>query len=280
LMFKQFTTCLIILISTLEIFSQSAQTVPNLELRWRFENSKLIDFKPFLSSEGLVISMLGGETALLDAESGNVLWTHESVGEIVSELLIKDGLVFVPTVSDSVKKTKTLTVISLKTGLTIRTESNLENTLTNEIASDNTKLSNPSQDNLFVTENTVSSKISGKTLWKTKVGGEINHIGVNRFGILVSSDDNYLYLLNPKNGNKIWKDRFTGKVLGTNYISEKIGIITVYGESKLQLFDVQKGKLLSFIGLQTDEYPTANMVGRTNRFYLGTNRGVLCFITK
>jgi outer membrane protein assembly factor BamB len=283
LMFKQFTIYPAVLICMLAVYPQVPETVPTLVAGWRFESSELTDFKPVLSSEGLVVSLLAGKVVLLDTESGSILWTNESAGEITSEPIVRDSFVFVSRMlTDADKSRQTLTTISLKTGLTVKTEPSVLSSDSTEIdqpiknASDNVfQLSSDSE--IFIAQNTVHRKVKGRIIWRAKLGGKINNIEANIYGFLVSSDDNYLYLLNPKNGNKVWKNRFSGKVLGTISVNEKVGVVTVYGENSLQLFDIQKGRLLSSLKFGTDEYPFSSLIRKAGQFYIGTNRGVRRF---
>jgi outer membrane protein assembly factor BamB len=176
-----------------------------------------------------------------------------------------------PDTAKTLKKFSLITGIQVGSGVTDEKLFNLPSKLnvrTND-ASDNILTSN-------IKKNTIEKYISNRLIWKTTVGGNINDILINKYGVLISSSDNYLYQLNNKNGNKVWKIRFNNKVSGVGFLSENIGIVSIYAESKAYLLDFQKGKLLDFFSLEGNEYTVNKPLIDKDRVFLQTNNRVIC----
>ncbi len=55
---------------------------------------------------------------------------------------------------------------------------------------------------------------SGKKVWKLRTGGEISSIVSSQRGLLISSYDNFLYMVSTLDGRIIWKRRMEGRSTG------------------------------------------------------------------
>lgn len=91
--------------------------------------------------------------------------------------------------------------------------------------------------------------------WKFKSGGQISSISVTKEGLLVSSYDNFLYLIGSNNGNILWKRRLSGRLLKRPEISESTAVITVLGESGASIIDLKSGKITGKITGGNDDGP-------------------------
>lgn len=83
----------------------------------------------------------------------------------------------------------------------------------------------------------------GKPVWKFKSGAGISHVAVSRKGILVTSRDNFIYLISMYNGDVIWKRRMPGRIIDSLLVAEHLIFSRVYGESSAFLIDLENGKI-------------------------------------
>jgi outer membrane protein assembly factor BamB len=270
-MFKILNLIFVLFFCTHNCWSQIYNNALKLETVWQFESENLSENKIIQASEGLIISLSENKFILLDPDLGEVLWSNEVTGEIISEPFVKEDYLYITTSLPN--NENKINKFSLKTGIQVGSQTNIENPLKNSNASDNKK-------ELIIQKNTIQKIINNKIIWKTKIGGNINDVTVNKYGILVSSSDNFLYGLNNKNGNKIWKIRFTNKVSGANLLTENIGIVNVYAESKVQIFDIQKGKLIDFFLLKDNEFPVNKPLISKGTVILQTNDKIICLKLK
>jgi outer membrane protein assembly factor BamB len=274
LMFKTLNLIFILIICACNCWSQAVDNAVKFEIVWQFEDESLSERQIILTEQGIIVSPSENKFTLLDADSGEVLWTLEITGEIIAEPFVAADYLYIPTSlpnnANILKKFSLKTGIQIGTGL-IENLSGIDRQ--NKNASDNAIT--------FTIQNNTVQKISrNKSIWKTKTGGNINDVLINKYGILISSSDNYLYQLNLKNGNKVWKIRFNNKVLGTNLLNENIGIVIVYAENKLHIFDTQKGKLISYFLLNKNESLYNKPVVKKDLIYLQTSNRIICLQIK
>ena len=270
-MFKTLNLIFILIFCVHNGWSQSVGNAVNLETLWQFQSESFSERKLLPTSEGIIVSLTENKFILLDADKGEILWTIEVAGEVISEPFADEDFLFFPT--SRLNDNSIIKKFSLKTGIQIGTETKVQNTAQNLNASDNV-IKITSQNN------TIKKNTLDKVIWKTKLGGSINDILINKYGILVSSSDNYLYQLNKKNGNKIWKIRFKNKVLGSNLLNENVGVVNIYAENKVQIIDVQKGKLNGFFLLEENEFPVNKPLFIKDKVLLQTNVRIICLKLK
>lgn len=77
--------------------------------------------------------------------------------------------------------------------------------------------------------------------WKTKTGGEITNLLLLPKGVLVTSNDNFIYLFDRKKADKIWKKRLSGRIKGLYLLDESKIIAEVNDSEYLLQIDVNDG---------------------------------------
>lgn len=117
---------------------------------------------------------------------------------------------------------------------------------------------------------------SKKSLWGVKVGGEISGIIKTDKGLLVSSFDNFIYMLDINKGHKIWKKRFAGRLAGKPSVNGNLAIIV--GDIRNSYFlDLSDGKILRQISLIENE-SFLQTHGFINEYsFLSTDKRILVF---
>lgn len=91
------------------------------------------------------------------------------------------------------------------------------------------------------------NKKKKKTLWKFQNGGAVSFINYTSRGLLVTSFDNFAYMLDIRSGNPIWKTRFAGRIALQPLVAGTTAAITSVGSSELLVLDLQTGKILNQI---------------------------------
>jgi outer membrane protein assembly factor BamB len=85
-------------------------------------------------------------------------------------------------------------------------------------------------------------------VWTFKSGGKISGIyPIGDSEILVTSFDNFTYLLNFANGHVVWKRREPSRILETAIVKSNYAGVTPFGEASVLFFDPDNGKSLGQI---------------------------------
>lgn len=116
-----------------------------------------------------------------------------------------------------------------------------------------------------------------KTFWKTYTGGKITGISVLENGVLVSSDDNFMYLLSKNNGNKIWRINLGGRIIGKTFLNEKTVLVLVSGTDTAIIFDLENGRPINRISLSDDIYFVSPPLKLNDLLVLPTQKGLYIY---
>ncbi|MGI8467812.1 MAG: PQQ-binding-like beta-propeller repeat protein [Pyrinomonadaceae bacterium] len=88
-----------------------------------------------------------------------------------------------------------------------------------------------------------------KLLWESRAGADITSITELADKLLVSSSDNYIYLLSRKNGNRVWKKRLAGRNSGMPPVKDGVAVFSPLGERTATFLELLKGKQVNQISL-------------------------------
>lgn len=134
--------------------------------------------------------------------------------------------------------------------------------------------------NLFISDKTgniLSVNEEGKTNWEVKVGAEITNITKAAKGLLVSSLDNYVYLLSEKNGNRIWRKRLAGRSTGKPLIKDNVAAFSTLNGNDAVFIDLKKGNTVNRIAVDNDNYFTGNPVDGGDLIIFQTFQGLIAY---
>ncbi len=118
---------------------------------------------------------------------------------------------------------------------------------------------------------------TGVEAWKARTGGKIVNIKVISQGILVSSNDNYVYLLSHANGKKLWKRKMSGRIVGAGLVGDKYGAFVSNSSSEVLIIDLDTGKIVNRVGLDSNELYVAPPLELKGRLILLTGSGVTAY---
>lgn len=90
--------------------------------------------------------------------------------------------------------------------------------------------------------------------WKFKSGAQVSTITAAGKKILVTSYDNFVYLMSPIDGRISWKRRLAGRAAERPLVTEAFVAVTIVGEPGVSFLDARSGKLINRISLDEDDY--------------------------
>ena len=114
-------------------------------------------------------------------------------------------------------------------------------------------------------------------VWNIKIGGKISSLTTTEQGVLVTSFDNFVYLINQNNGKKIWKKRLSGRLLFKPLVIESEKLLVVVENDTAYFIGLENSKLLNRITLPAGEYFTNTPVLLSGRYIFQTNSGLISF---
>jgi hypothetical protein len=112
--------------------------------------------------------------------------------------------------------------------------------------------------------------------WKFRNGGLVSSITGAKDSILVTSHDNFVYLMST-GGRVIWKRRLPGRAAEKPIVTQSLVIVSIIGESGAELIDINSGKLLNRISPEDDNYPTAAPAAASGFIILADGAGVYSY---
>ncbi len=116
-----------------------------------------------------------------------------------------------------------------------------------------------------------------KYSWTFKAGGEISGIVKTEKGLLISSFDNFIYMIDAESGGILWKKRFAEKLREKPAVDDNKAIIN--GDEKNSfIINLSDGKTIRQISLPNDEYylRSSTFIDKDS-FLLLTDKRILVF---
>jgi outer membrane protein assembly factor BamB len=114
-------------------------------------------------------------------------------------------------------------------------------------------------------------------IWNMRYGGEISSITLTRNGILVTSLDNFAYLVSLQGGKKIWKRRLAGRISVKPLIVGDFLIFITEVNSNVTIMDLKNGKVVNQISLAGKGFILATPLIISNLMVVLTNKGIFAF---
>ena len=112
---------------------------------------------------------------------------------------------------------------------------------------------------------------------KFRLGGEISSIAHTSRGLLISSFDNFIYLLASSGNKVIWKKRLAGRIAAAPQFNENFVIVATTEATAASVIDLRNGKLFDKIVLPKNDFFTGKNL-RSGKFFIYlTKAGVLSF---
>ncbi|MBS1793963.1 MAG: PQQ-binding-like beta-propeller repeat protein [Acidobacteria bacterium] len=120
----------------------------------------------------------------------------------------------------------------------------------------------------------ISSDAERKAIyWKVRLGGAVKSITASENGYLISCLDNFVYLLDRKTGDLLWKRRIDGRPAFNPIIRDGFVILSALGDEFLQIFNLDNGKPVNKIRLDSNSFILGAPLFFQRMLILPTNRG-------
>jgi outer membrane protein assembly factor BamB len=118
---------------------------------------------------------------------------------------------------------------------------------------------------------------TGELAWKARAGAEVSDISVTDHGVLISSNDNFAYMLSPTRGDRKWKRKFAGRLVGSPVLRENYGLFVTAAGTEGLILNLTNGKFANNVSLFDEAYFTGASTGILDGFSLFTSRGTLFY---
>lgn len=116
--------------------------------------------------------------------------------------------------------------------------------------------------------------------WKFRLGAAVSNISFTPKGLLITSLDNFAYLISSKEGNLIWKRRLTGRISDKLLVFDNYALLTTIANPIIFVLELSAGKLINEIVLEDEDLLIANPIKSMNKIIVPTSKGLYAFSSK
>jgi len=234
---------------------------------WQFKIAESDKVYLYDTGDSLTIFLNNGMAYSLAKTDGKLLWTRNLGSNLSARPLEKNSEIILGTAD------KQVVYLSLKDGRTLRKFEIKEQSAV--IAEDT------DGNNLIVGDRKGSvwslNKKKQKRRWTLRQGAEISNLLYTAQGLLMSSFDNFVYLVAETSGKLIWKKRLPGRIAAEPQIKDNHIIINSIDESAAFVLELNTGKLINKITLEDDNFFTGESMQLNNLLIYATLRGIVSF---
>lgn len=203
-----------------------------------------------IQSQGFVFAASqSGWMAAFDAASGEKLW----------ERLFPDGLSAQPSVVGGAAaigtRTNEVVLIDIKTGSDLLSHKETQR-LTAVAALESRQI-------VYGSERGRLERVDSDnkpSRWKFRAGGQISGIKPNGDRLLISSFDNFIYMVSPK-GDLDWKKRLPGRPAENVLLMDGVGVVAISGDGSAIVFNSENGRTVNRIDFGDSIIESAISVG-------------------
>lgn len=202
-----------------------------------------------LLADRIIIINQSGDCYALKKENGEILWQSRIAAKLTSQPAFEGNTIAFGNADNK------LVMISAVDGAKI-----------NEFKTKNpiTAISLQTPDQLVFGDkkgNVIAMNLkTNNQVWEIRQGAEISSINPSKIGLLVSSFDNFVYLISPNSGKVLWKKRLPGRILYKPLLLDKYVIVTNSYDSNAAIVDLKNGKTINRIVFEEGNYFTNNVL--------------------
>lgn len=103
--------------------------------------------------------------------------------------------------------------------------------------------------------------------WRFRNGAEISSVTLTAVGLLISSFDNFIYLVSENGGKPIWKKRFSSRITAAPLVKDNYFIVIATDESGAVVAELKGGRSVNKITLEDNNFFTGSSF-RTGDFLI------------
>ncbi len=207
----------------------------------------------------------GGVTSIRKSDA-QIIWKENFGQEISSPPDLNKNKIYISTGDNSI-----LTV-SADNGVIVSKLSKLKSPASILIADENNLYWGDRKG--FVTRADTSTK---SRIWNVRYGGEISSLTITRNGVLVTSLDNFVYLISMQKGKKIWKRRLAGRILVRPLIAHGFVVFVTAADNNAVILDLRNGRIINQISLADTSFILSAPLVIRNLLVFSTSKGIFAF---
>ncbi len=117
-----------------------------------------------------------------------------------------------------------------------------------------------------------------KILWQLRYGAEISNLVLTPMGILVTSFDNFIYMVSREKGKLIWKKRLAARITEMPLIIDNFGVFVTSTEAVANIIELAAGKSINQIFPGTENYLNSRLIALNNLIAFPTNKGLITVV--
>jgi outer membrane protein assembly factor BamB len=209
-----------------------------------------------------------GEMNSVGKSDGKIAWSVELGTKLSSSPLIKNTEIFLGTSDRRILK------LSLTDGRVLeQTKIPAPPTVIIENSGKNKLIVGDGKGNLL-SLNKRFGKNTKAIEWKFRNGAEISSVTLTAKGLLITSFDNFIYMVSETGGKLIWKKRFSGRVIAAPLVKDNFFIVSSADEAAASVIELNSGRSVNKITLENDNFFTGLPLKTGNLLVYSTLRGV------
>jgi len=112
-------------------------------------------------------------------------------------------------------------------------------------------------------------------VWRFRNGARISDLTVTSEGIVVTSLDNFVYLISESNGVVRWKKRQVGRISDITLDRGSLGVVITVGEPNAAVLDIQNGKTVGVLTIRDNEAFIRRPIFSNGRFIFFTTERIM-----
>jgi outer membrane protein assembly factor BamB len=117
----------------------------------------------------------------------------------------------------------------------------------------------------------------GRMRWRTRTGAGVPSVAATPFGLVVASLDNFVYLLNYRRGDHVWKRQLGGRIAAQPLTNGDCALFVPLGGDAGIVLALHDGKTLNSLEVGADGNTAAAPIIADNVLLLTTRHGLIAF---
>ncbi len=219
----------------------------------------------------IVLTGDNGDMTAVSNTDGEIVWSrlfniNNTNSSISSSLFYLQDRVLIATAPDNIF------LLSLETGRTIFQMKTATSLSTVFFSNEKVIVWGDKKGGIFATD-----ILTKKTIWKIRGGAEVSNVNYTVHGLLITSFDNFIYLVSIKSGKRLWKRRLEGRISVEPLIINNYAIIITPANFRASILDLTVGKPVNQINLPDNNYFTLRPVVIGKLVVFSTLKGLVAF---
>ncbi|HEX8371032.1 MAG TPA: PQQ-binding-like beta-propeller repeat protein [Pyrinomonadaceae bacterium] len=218
------------------------------------------------NNNSIILASETGQILFIDKISGAETWRKDLQTEITAAPLLFENKLFIGTIENKIE------IFSAAGGESLSTLGLRNSPTGNFFVSAASVVVGDRAGNL-----SAFRIIDRKLLWKARTGAQIVDITEVSGNFLISSNDGFVYLLASKTGDRIWKKRLPGRLIGKPLVYQNFVLLQTIDGAGALILDLSSGKPVNQILFNDNVFSGNSALFVQGRVVIPTNKGLLAF---